>query len=137
MRSLFDRISEPQDSDFAVPKDILAGEIASIGNELNSLLNTRSYLSGNQSNARRTILDYGMDDIVSAGSRVSGKLENVILNVRSAIENYEPRLTGVVVTGEYYKNNPQQVLVNVSARLNHTKEPIQYKIPLTIPTVES
>lgn len=137
MRSLFDRISEPQSTDFAGHQHIHDCEIRSVERELNCLLNTRSYISGKKPGVQRTILDYGMDDLVSAGTKVSSKLENVIANVRSAIENYEPRLTGVAVTGEYFRNNPTQVMVNVTARLRHTQEPIQYKIPLTIPTTEA
>ncbi|MEM7358186.1 MAG: type VI secretion system baseplate subunit TssE [Pseudomonadota bacterium] len=141
MRSLFDRISEPQKTDFVSQKDVQIAEIKSIERELNCLLNTRSYLGGKKLSvapgASRTLLNYGMDDVVSAGSRISGKLENITSNVREAIEHYEPRLTSVVVTSEYYNNNPMQMLVNVSARLRQTQEPIQYKIPLTIPTAEA
>ncbi|MBX2848319.1 MAG: type VI secretion system baseplate subunit TssE, partial [Acidiferrobacterales bacterium] len=128
MQSLFDRISDPGCTDFAKQKDIRASEIESIERELNCLLNTRSYIGGKCANTKRTILDYGIDNIVSAGSTVASKLENVIVNVRQAIEHYEPRLNGVQVTGEYRNNNPTQVTLQVSGRLSRTQEPVQYKI---------
>lgn len=136
MQSLFDRISEPKHTDFATSKDLRAGEIESIERELNCLLNTRSYLGGKHVNAKRTILDYGVDNIVSAGAIIPSKLENVMVNVRRAIEDYEPRLNGVQVTGEYRDNSPTDITIQVSARLRQTHEPVRYKIPLTIPATQ-
>ncbi len=137
MPSLFDRILNPLASELASPKDRLNQELLSVEGELNRLLNTRAYLAGLGLPKTRSILDYGLDNIVSSGCRGTGRLNEVIENVRAAIRAYEPRIVGPAVEGEYDAKNPGKVMLTVVGKLRQSQAPIKFRIPITLPSNES
>ncbi len=136
MRSLFDRISKPLSDDFSSPVDRRNAELASVEGELNRLLNSRSYLSG-KSHTTKTILDYGVASVVTAGESKPSRVAEVVDNVRHAIETYEPRLLGPVVGGSYLDNDPTKLMVTVAGTLRESQTPIQFRIPLALPAADA
>jgi type VI secretion system lysozyme-like protein len=137
MRPLFDRICEPLADTLATSSELRDSEIKSLEAELNRLLNSRSYLSGKTIRKTRTILDYGLDSIVASGARHPSRLEEVVANVRYAIDVFEPRIQAPIVRGNYDHSDPTRLLVTVAGTLRESKEPIQFQIPLALPTTGS
>lgn len=134
MRSLFDRIAQPAVQSLALPDQVLSDELASVEAELNRLLNTRSYIAGTTRRRSRTVVDYGLDSIVNAGSTLNSRVSDVVEGVKSAIDTYEPRLENILVRGVLQDGDPTKLLINVKARLRQSQMPIHFQIPIAMPT---
>lgn len=132
MRSLFDRISKPLSDDSRYGIDSRSAELRSVEGELNRLLNSRSYFSG-QSEVGKTILEYGVVSIVSAGSVKPNRISEVVENVKAAILSFEPRILSPVVHSTGPSTDPTKVMVTVSGTLRDSRTPIRFRIPLELP----
>ena len=130
MPALFDRIVEPNHGSGG---HSIAAEIRSVQTELNRLLNTRTYTKGMYPAAKRTVLTYGLHEIVSYGENGGGKLPETIAAVKRAIECYEPRLFGVLVNASYVNGSPLNLSLEIAGRLKSCGEYVQFKVPITLP----
>ncbi len=132
MRSLFDRIIAPQTAEQLSSAQMHKAYVSSIEMELDRLLNTRSHFSGFKQCATNTILDYGVEDLVSSGEGNQSRLSDLIQQVHRAITVYEPRLSHVRVQAEPDASNPLNFIVRVKGRLKASNSPAEFTIPLTM-----
>ncbi len=97
MRALLDRIAEPLPYT-TDPKEVLNETVNSVQDELNRLLNCRSYF-GNDRRRRGqdTILNYGLADLASVDTQEGARNLVLARKIQYAISCHEPRLSDVEV----------------------------------------
>ncbi len=135
---LFDRLVDEHPGEASEPHPFrvlsLAGLKASVGRELERLLNTRCPLTVEEVERRelRTVLEYGLPDFGAMFTRDRAGWQILEKSVRRTIEAFEPRLEDPVVTvlGPGDDERTLRIVIRGSLRVGREIEAVSFPMAI-------